>query len=40
MNPSVGLDEWSATGVVKLDPGEEMTRAAGDVAALLSPPEL
>jgi hypothetical protein len=33
------LDEWSATGVVQLDPGEEMTRAAEDVAALLSPPE-
>jgi hypothetical protein len=34
-----GRDGWSATGVVQLDPGEEMTRAAGDVAALLSPPE-
>jgi hypothetical protein len=29
---------WSATAVVQLDPGEEMTGAAGDVAALLSPP--
>jgi hypothetical protein len=36
---TAGLDEWSATGVVQLDPGEEMTRAAEDVAALLSPPE-
>ena len=34
-----GRDEWSATGVVQLDPGEEMTRAAEDVAALLLPPE-
>jgi hypothetical protein len=34
-----GRDEWSATGVVQLDPGEEMTRAAADVAALLAPPE-
>jgi hypothetical protein len=33
------LTDWSATAVVQLDPGEEMTRAAGDVAALLSPPE-
>ena len=32
-------DGWSATGIVQLDPGEEMTRAAQDVAALLSPPE-
>ena len=32
-------DGWSATGVVHLDTGEEMTRAAEDVAALLSPPE-
>jgi Family of unknown function (DUF6228) len=32
-------DGWSATAVVQLDLGEEMTRAAGDVAALLSPPE-
>ena len=32
-------DGWSATGVVQLDPGEEMTRAAQDVAALLAPPE-
>lgn len=32
-------DGWSATGTVHLDPGEEMTRAAQDVAALLSPPE-
>ena len=31
-------DGWSATGVVPLDPGEEMTRAAQDVAALLAPP--
>ena len=30
---------WSATAVVQIDPGEEMTRAAEDVAALLSPPE-
>jgi hypothetical protein len=28
---------WSATAVVQLDPGEEMARAAEDVAALLSP---
>ena len=34
-----GLDEWSATGVVRLDPGDEMTRAAEDVAALLSAPK-
>jgi hypothetical protein len=34
-----GRDEWSATAVVQLDPGEEMTRAAEDVAALLAPPE-
>jgi Family of unknown function (DUF6228) len=32
-------DGWSATAVVQLDRGEEMIRAAGDVAALLSPPE-
>ena len=32
-------DGWSATGTVQLDPGEEMTRAALDVAALLSPPQ-
>ena len=31
-------DGWSATGAVQLDPGEEMTRAAQDVAALLAPP--
>jgi hypothetical protein len=34
-----GRDGWSATGAVRLDPGEEMTRAAQDVAALLSPPQ-
>ncbi len=38
LKETAGLDEWSATGVVQLDPGEEMTRAAEDVAALLSPP--
>lgn len=32
-------DGWSVTGIVQLDPGEEMTRAAQDVAALLSPAE-
>lgn len=32
-------DGWSAAGTVQLDPGEEMTRAALDVAALLSPSE-
>ena len=32
-------DGWSATGPVHLDPGEEMTRAAQDVAALLAPPQ-
>jgi hypothetical protein len=30
-------DRWSASAVIRLDPGEEMTRAAEDVAALLSP---
>jgi hypothetical protein len=30
---------WSAAAVIQLDPGEEMTRVADDVAALLSPPE-
>ncbi len=39
LQETAGLDEWSATGIVQLDPGEEMTRAAEDVAALLSPPE-
>jgi Family of unknown function (DUF6228) len=39
LQETAGLDEWSATGVVQLDPGEEMTRAAEDVAALLLPPE-
>jgi hypothetical protein len=32
-------DGWSAAAVIRLDPGEEMTRAAEDVAALLSPPD-
>jgi uncharacterized protein DUF6228 len=31
-------DEWSVTTAFRLDPSEEMTRAAEDVAALLSPP--
>lgn len=31
-------DGWSATAVIRLYPGEEMTRAANDIAALLSPP--
>jgi Family of unknown function (DUF6228) len=31
-------DEWSVTTAFRLDPGEEMTRAAEDVAALLSQP--
>jgi len=35
----LATDQWTATGVVQLDPGEEMTRAAEDVAALLSPLE-
>jgi hypothetical protein len=30
-------DGWSAAAVIRLDPGEEMTRVAGDVAALLVP---
>lgn len=30
-------DGWSAAAVIRPDPGEEMTRAAGDVAALLVP---
>jgi hypothetical protein len=30
---------WSVTAVVQLDPGEELARAAEDVAALLSLPE-
>jgi hypothetical protein len=32
-------DGWLAAAVLRLDPGEEMTRAAADVTALLSPPE-
>jgi Family of unknown function (DUF6228) len=32
-------DGWSAAAVIRLDPGEEMTRAADDVAALLALPE-
>jgi hypothetical protein len=36
LQETAGLKVWSATGVVQLDPGEEMTRAAEDVAALLS----
>jgi Family of unknown function (DUF6228) len=39
LRDTLGQDGWSATGVVQLDPGEEMTGAAEDVAALLSPPE-
>jgi len=31
-------DGWSAAAVIQLDPGEELTQAANDVAALLSPP--
>jgi len=30
-------DGWSVAAVIRLDPGEEMTRIAEDVAALLSP---
>jgi hypothetical protein len=30
-------DGWSAAAVVSIDPGEEMTRIAEDVASLLSP---
>jgi Family of unknown function (DUF6228) len=30
-------DGWSAAAVIQLDPGEEMTRVAADVAALLVP---
>jgi hypothetical protein len=37
LQETAGRDECSATGVVQLDPGEEMTRAAEDVAVLLSP---
>lgn len=29
-------DGWTASAVLRLDPGEEMTQAAGDVAALLA----
>jgi hypothetical protein len=32
-------DGWSVAAVIRLDPGEEMTRAAEEVAALLSPPD-
>jgi hypothetical protein len=32
-------DGWLAAAVLRLDPGEEMTRVAADVTALLSPPE-
>ena len=32
-------DGWSAAAVIQLDPGEEMTEAADNVAALLSPLE-
>jgi hypothetical protein len=35
MSRTSGPDGWSATVVLRLDPGEEMTRAADDVAALL-----
>lgn len=31
-------DGWSASGVFRVDPGEEMTRAAEDLADLLSSP--
>lgn len=31
-------DEWSASGVFRVDPGEEMTRAAENLTDLLSPP--
>ena len=31
-------DGWSASGAFRVDPGEEMTRAAEDVTALLSYP--
>ena len=30
-------DGWSAAAVIRLDRGEEMTRVAGDMAALLVP---
>jgi hypothetical protein len=36
MSRTSGPDGWSASVVLRLDPGEEMTRAAGDVAALLA----
>jgi Family of unknown function (DUF6228) len=32
-------DGWSATGVLIIDPGEELTRAAKDVTELLSSPQ-
>jgi Family of unknown function (DUF6228) len=32
-------DGWSASALVRLDPGEEMSRAARDIADLLSPLE-
>jgi hypothetical protein len=36
MSRTSGPDGWSASVVLRLDPGEEMTRAAGEVAALLA----
>jgi hypothetical protein len=36
MSRSSGPDGWSASVVLRLGPGEEMARAAGDVAALLA----
>lgn len=33
-------DGWSAAAVIQLDPGEELTQVANDVAALLSPPDV
>jgi hypothetical protein len=31
-------DGWSASAKIRIDPGEELTTAAEDIAALLSPP--
>lgn len=36
MAPTGDPDGWSASGILRLDPGEEMTLAAGAVAALLN----
>ncbi len=39
LRQSTVADGWLAAAVLRLDPGEEMTRVAADVTALLSPPE-